>query len=63
MRHPENDYIQAGYQYERAPTPNAAIAIASRMRMMIESEHPDEQTEARRLIAQGIAEARQTNRR
>ena len=63
MRHPENDYIQAGYQYEHAPTPNAAIAIASRMRMMIESEHPDEQAEARRLIAQGIAEARQTNRR
>lgn len=58
MRHPENDYINAGYQYERAPTPNMAIAIASRMRMMIESEHPDEQAEARRLIAQGIDEAR-----
>lgn len=58
MKHPENDYIQAGYQYERAPTPNMAIAIASRMRMMIESEHPDEQAEARRLIALGIDEAR-----
>ena len=63
MQHPENDYIQAGYRYERAPTPNAAIAIASRMRMMIESERPDEQTEARRLRALGIDEARQTNRR
>lgn len=63
MRHPENDYIQAGYRYERASTANAAIAEASRMRVMIESEHPDEQAEARRLIAQGIAEARQTNRR
>lgn len=58
MRHPENDYIQAGYQYERAPTPNMAIAIASRMRAMIESEHPDEQAEARRLIDQGRQEAR-----
>lgn len=58
MKHPENDYINAGYQYERAPTPNMAIAIASRMRMMIESEHPDEQADARRLIAQGIDEAR-----
>ena len=58
MKHPENDYIQAGYRYERAPTPNMAIAIASRMRAMIESEHPDEQAEARRLIALGIDEAR-----
>ena len=58
MQHPENDYIQAGYQYERASTANAAIAIASRMRAMIESEHPDEQAEARRLIALGIDEAR-----
>ena len=61
MKHAENDYIQAGYQYERAPTPNMAIAIASRMRAMIESEHPDEQAEARRLIALGIDEARQIN--
>ena len=60
MQHPENDYIQAGYQYERASTANAAIAIASRMRAMIERERPDEQTEARRLIAQGIDEARKT---
>lgn len=61
MRHSENDYIQAGYQYERAPTPNMAIAIASRMRVMIESEHPDEQAEARRLIGLGIEEARKGN--
>lgn len=61
MKHPENDYINAGYQYERAPTPNMAIAIASRMRMMIESEHPDEQADARRLIEQGRQEARKGN--
>ena len=61
MKHSESEYINAGYQYEHAPTSNMAIAIASRMRVMIESEHPDEQAEARRLIAQGIAEARQTN--
>jgi len=60
MKHAENDYIQAGYRYERAPTPNAAIAEASRMRVMIESEHPTDQAEARRLIALGIDEARQT---
>lgn len=58
MKHSENDYIQAGYRYERASTANAAIAEAQRMRAMIESEHPDEQAEARRLIALGIDEAR-----
>ena len=62
MRHAESDYINAGYRYEKASTPNAGIAEAQRMRAMIESEHPDEQSEARRLIAQGINEARQTNR-
>lgn len=58
MKHTENDYIQAGYRYEKAATVNGAIAQASRMRLMIESEHPDEQAEARRLIEQGIQEAR-----
>jgi hypothetical protein len=58
MRHSENDYIQAGYRYENAPTANAAIAIAQRMRNMLESETLPEQSEARRLIAIGIEEAR-----
>ena len=62
MKHAEADYIRAGFDYARATSPNMAIAIASRMRMMIESEHPDEQSEARRLIALGIDEARQTSR-
>ena len=61
MKHPENAYIQAGYRYERAASPNAAIAEAQRMRVMIESEHPDEQSEARRLIEQGRQEARKGN--
>lgn len=58
MKHTENDYIQAGYRYERAPTPNAAIAEAQRMRNMLEQETIEDQTKARRLIAQGIEEAR-----
>lgn len=58
MKHTENDYIQAGYRYERATTPNAAIAEAQRMRNMLESETIEDQTEARRLINQGIQEAR-----
>lgn len=58
MKHTENDYIQAGYRYERAASPNAAIAEAQRMRNMLEQETVEDQTEARRLIALGIAEAR-----
>ena len=58
MKHAESDYIQAGYRYERAATPNAAIAEAQRMRNMLESETIEDQTEARRLINQGIEEAR-----
>ena len=58
MNHPEHDYIQAGYRYERATTPNAAIAEAQRMRNMLESETIEDQIEARRLINQGIQEAR-----
>lgn len=58
MKHTENDYIQAGYKYERASSPNAAIAEAQRMRNMLESETIEDQAEARRLINQGIEEAR-----
>lgn len=58
MKHPENDYIQAGYRYERAASPNAAVAEAQRMRVMLEAETPEDQTEARRLIETGRQEAR-----
>ena len=61
MRHSESDYINAGYRYEKAPTPNAGIAEAQRMRNMLESEAPTDQAEARRLIALGIGEARKGN--
>lgn len=58
MIHTEHDYMQAGYKYERANTANAAIVQAQRIRLMLESEHPTDQTEARRLIDQGRQEAR-----
>jgi len=53
MKHTEHDYIQAGYKYERQKI------AAQTLRAMIESEHPHDRTEARRLIEQGRAEARQ----
>lgn len=58
MKHPENDYIQAGYRYERAASPNAAAAAAQAIRVMLESERIDDHAEARRLIEQGRQEAR-----
>lgn len=58
MKHTENDYIQAGYRYERAASPNAAAAAAQAIRVMLESERIDDHAEARRLIEQGRQEAR-----
>lgn len=58
MKHTEHDYIQAGYRVEKAKTPSAYTAETQRIRMMLESETIEDQTEARRLIALGIAEAR-----
>jgi hypothetical protein len=58
MKHTESEYINAGYRFERANSPDAARAQAQRIRTMIESEPPDEQPEARRLIEQGRREAR-----
>lgn len=58
MIHSEHDYHLAGYRYERAASPDAARAQAQQIRTMLERETPDDQTEARRLIAQGIEEAR-----
>ena len=58
MKHPENDYIQAGYRYESAASADAARARAEVIRHMLHAEHQADQAEARRLIDQGRAEAR-----
>lgn len=52
MKHSEADYINAGYKFEAGKTP------ADTIRAMLDSEHPHDRTEARRLIEQGRAEAR-----
>lgn len=52
MTHTENDYIQAGYKFERGQT------AAETLRHMIEAEDIDDRAEARRLIEQGRQEAR-----
>lgn len=58
MKHTEHDYIEAGYRIERAKTPSAYTAETQRVRVMLESETIEDQTEARKLIDQGIQEAR-----
>ena len=54
MKHTENEYITAGFKFEKGKTP------AENLRAMIEAETIDERAEARRLIEQGRAEARLT---
>ena len=55
MKHTEHAYIEAGYKYERGQIQ------AQTLRQMIETEHYTDHQEARRLIEQGRAEARQVS--
>ena len=58
MNHTEADYINAGAAYERASHPDKARAVAQRLRAMLSSERPEDQTYARTLIEKGRADAR-----
>lgn len=59
MKHTEAEYINAGHRYEAAQSADAARARAELIRAMLRNEHPSDHAEARRLIDQGRAEARQ----
>jgi hypothetical protein len=58
VNHTEADYISEGARYERANNTEAARAIAYKLRAMLSSERPEDQTYARNLIEQGRKEAR-----
>lgn len=58
MNHAPADYVNAGYRYESARSLDAARAVAHKIRAMLTSETPEDQTEARALIEQGRNEAR-----
>ena len=58
MNHTEADYINAGAAYERANHSDKARAVAQRLRAMLSSERPEDQTYARTLIEKGRADAR-----
>jgi hypothetical protein len=57
MKYTEADYINAGAKYQRA-TPERTRAAAENIRAMLDSEHPNDRPEARRLIDLGRAEVR-----
>jgi hypothetical protein len=58
MKHTESAYINAGFKYERASTPNQCAAASQAIRVMLESEEIRDQAEARELIDKGRQEAR-----
>ena len=58
MNHTENDYIQAGYRYEKAKGADQARARAEVIRLMIESERVEDRAHARYLVEQGRKDAR-----
>jgi hypothetical protein len=58
MKHTEHAYAEAGYRYERARTTAQTAAASQAIRVMLETEKPHDQTEARQLIERGRQEAR-----
>lgn len=58
MNHAPAEYVNTGYKYEKATGADTAKQHAQRLRAMLTSETPEDQTEARRLIEQGRQEAR-----
>ena len=58
MIYTEAEYIDAGYKYERARSPDAGRARAEAIRAMLARENLKDAPEARALIERGRAEAR-----
>lgn len=59
MKHAEADYLNAGYKYERASSPEAGQAAAHAIRTLMESEAIHDRAEARYLVERGRQEARE----
>jgi hypothetical protein len=58
MQHLESEYVNEGARYERATSTEVARAVAYKLRAMLSSERPEDQSYARELIEQGRKEAR-----
>jgi len=59
MKHAQADYINAGYEYEKASSADKARAVAESIRKMLQDELIDEQSYARFLVERGRKEARE----
>lgn len=60
MKHTEHEYIDLGYRYEQAKSPQAGQAVASAIRTLMEAEEVYDRAEARHLVERGRQEARAT---
>lgn len=58
MKHTEHQYIDLGYRFEKATTPETGQAIAQAIRSLLEAETIEDRTEGRRLVERGRQEAR-----
>jgi len=59
MKHAQADYINLGYKYETAKTAERARAVAESIRHMLQSEHINDQPDARYFVERGRKEARE----
>jgi len=60
MKHAQADYINAGYNYEKANSADKARAVAEGIRKMLQEEHINDQGDARYFVERGRKEARET---
>lgn len=58
MKHPEAEYLNLGYQLEKAPNSSRERQILVALREKMEQEDIEDRGEARRLVERGRQEAR-----
>jgi hypothetical protein len=59
MKNTESQYINLGYKYEKAKSPEAGQAAAQAIRTLLEAEAIEDRADARYLVERGRKEARE----
>jgi len=59
MKAAESQYINLGYKYEKAKSPEAGQAAAQTIRTLLEAEAIEDRADARYLVERGRKEARE----
>lgn len=59
MKAAESQYINLGYKYEKATSPEAGQAAAQAIRTFLEAESIEDRADARYLVERGRKEARE----